>query len=445
MCGIGGLIKSHEVSNELTHKVMECMTLLLAERGKMATGVYSSEGLGTIRKAPVEAKDFKLWPQRYGKVTFVHTRQATIGDPSDNHNNHPIYGTQYVMVHNGCCSMIPDIKDYKYMGKVDSERMLALIETKGLDGLKDFQGSAAIAFCKKTQPDKVWFWKWGNPLALGWVEGYGLFFASTDAILRRTIRRNFSFVHDLFTDVKTFGMTDGDLVEVNLEDMKITKTHLEPTKKAEAILWGGDGYDYGSGKLYDLTGDRKVSRPTAINNKQSSFWDRENYLAGNDSDFDDVMEEAFMQETMARDGGNDFDLLGTTPVVDTCAEAAPSPLPTKSEIVVVNSRVPLESNPILAAMTKRMTPWVKDKLIGRLKKYRKTGRKVTFAIGDREGKILHCLGLDSDLNLDPGTAQATCPRCGRMYSRVEVIRTRDDVVEIWWCTGEQVKETPVLT
>jgi hypothetical protein len=440
MCGIGGLIKSHEVNNELTYKVMSTMTLLLAERGKQATGVYSSEGLGTIRKAPVEPKDFKLWPQRYGQVTFVHTRQATIGDPSDNHNNHPIYGPKYVMVHNGCCSMIPEIKEYKYMGKVDSERLLALVETKGLDGLKDFQGSAAIAFCKKTQPDKVWFWKWGNPLVLGWVDGYGLFFASTDAILRRTIRKNFEHVHSIFTDVKTFGATDGDLIEVNLEDMKITKSRLEPTKKAEAIRWGGDGYDFVSGgKVYDLRGAGNVSRPKVIDRSQSSFWDRENYLTGNDQDFYDAMADAFVQEAVARDDEKDEGLATAVPKVEATAEALVKIETSPSTSMLTEAmKVPLESNPVLAAIPVKMSHWVKDKLLGRMRKARKRGRRVTFAYGTYEGKELHCLGLDSMIRLKVGAINATCPRCGRMYTRTDVIvHSTSEVVEIWWCTGEK--------
>lgn len=248
MCGIGGFIKAEKVSNGFTLGVVQALVEGLEDRGRDATGVYTSEGLGVVRKAPVPASEFKDYPDRYGRVTLVHTRQATVGDPRDNHNNHPIVGPKYVMVHNGCCPSLKRVDGYKYLGEVDSEILLSYIETYGIkEGLKKFSGSAAIAFCEKSSPRKVYFWKWHSPLWLAWVNGYGCVFASTREILNnRVLRQRWVKYKGLFTWAYTYEMDEGDLITLDLDTMEFSQKTVKGAAGAGSgvVIWGDNGYDW---------------------------------------------------------------------------------------------------------------------------------------------------------------------------------------------------------
>ena len=246
MCGIGGFIKAGKVSNGFTLSVVQALVRGLEDRGRDATGVFTSVGLGVVRKSPVPASEFKDYPEGYGRVTLVHTRQATVGDPKDNHNNHPIVGPKYVMVHNGCCPSLKRVDGYKYLGEVDSEILLSYIETYGIkDGLKKFEGSAAVAFCEKSSPSKVYFWKWHSPLWLAWVNGYGCVFASTREILNnRVLRQKWAKYKGLFTWAYIYEMCEGDLVTLDLATMKFSRKTVNGASDSRAALWGDNGYDW---------------------------------------------------------------------------------------------------------------------------------------------------------------------------------------------------------
>jgi glucosamine 6-phosphate synthetase-like amidotransferase/phosphosugar isomerase protein len=244
MCGIGGLIKTNELNNQWVGEILHTLALGLASRGEDATGVYTSEGAGVIRKAPGAAKKFNDWPQHFGKVTFVHTRQGTGGDPKDNRNNHPLYGDRFVLVHNGCVPKMEKLEGYNYQGECDSEVLLSYLETKGIiEGIKALKGSAAFVVCDKYHPTKVWFYAWKNPLNLAVVHGYGIFFASTSDILRATLRSKFKLSKGLFLPAYTTTMSDGDLLELDLATMEFTKSKVEPTAKETVVYWNRDEYD----------------------------------------------------------------------------------------------------------------------------------------------------------------------------------------------------------
>ena len=241
MCGIGGLIKTNELNNHWVGELLHTLTLGLAKRGEDATGVYTSEGAGVIRKQPGAAKDFQEWPQRFGKVTLVHTRQGTGGDPKDNRNNHPLYGEKLLLVHNGCVPRMSKLDGYKYQGECDSEVLLSYLETKGIEeGIKALKGSAAFVVCDKQHPKKVWFYSWRNPLVLAMVPGYGIVFASTGEILKEALKSKFSLDKGLFLPAYCTKLESGDLLELDLETMQFIKTQVEPVEKETTVYWNKD-------------------------------------------------------------------------------------------------------------------------------------------------------------------------------------------------------------
>lgn len=276
MCGIGGFIKSCSVDNKFTLSIMDDLAWELEARGTDATGVYTSDGNGIIRKAPVRASKFNQWPKRLGKVSFIHTRAATQGSKKDNNNNHPVVGPKYVMVHNGMCPSIGRIAGYAYKGEVDTEIFLSHIEEYGLEkGIDGFVGSASIAICERKNPQKVWLWKWHSPLALSYVHGFGIFFASTLDILNLVMRDNFKLTNGLFTSAYTYECNDGDLIEIDLNSMMVTKKTVKPTAVetyASSTSWGGlEGYDYCGPCGYELYDEPDYfSKSKGLTNKDSA-------------------------------------------------------------------------------------------------------------------------------------------------------------------------------
>jgi hypothetical protein len=257
MCGIGGLVKSNGLSNQWTGEFLQQLALLLADRGEDATGCFTSEGAGVVRKAPGAAKDFHEWPTRFGRVNLVHTRQGTGGDPKNILNDHPLVGQKMVLIHNGTCSRMDRITDYPYQGECDSEILLSHLETKGIvEGIKSLKGTGAFAICNKTHPDKLWLYSWKNPLSVAWVNGYGIIFASTMEILRKHLGVQFKRAHGLFLPAFIYKMDDGELLELDVATMNFTRTVQKPEEKElPSIYWGGDEYeafaDWRSGKTQD--------------------------------------------------------------------------------------------------------------------------------------------------------------------------------------------------
>lgn len=124
MCGIGGVIKLGGLSEKDVEK-LKIMSIKLEQRGTDAFGMLVVKDNETrIIKLPVRAKDF--WTQLEfilkdylvgAKAVFVHTREATIGDPQFNKNNHPFEIENYIMAHNG---MVYSFYGYRYYYHYDS-------------------------------------------------------------------------------------------------------------------------------------------------------------------------------------------------------------------------------------------------------------------------------------------------------------------------------------
>jgi len=265
MCGIGGFIKEAKINDEFLREVVIDLTTRLQVRGSDATGVFTSVGNGILRKEPVPATKFKDYPLNYGRVTLVHARQATHGSPKVFYNNHPILSDNYVMVHNGIVWM-DRLKDYNYRGEVDSEILLSYIEKKGIkEGLASLEGTAAAAFCKRFSPNKVWLY--GSPIFMSYIPGSGILFGSTPEIARPVVRKFWKHWLGIFTAGASYVVDEDELLEIDLETMKITSEKIKVKKTKYWNGWRGGSNGYLNNGFQVYSGRRVLTVSTASDNR----------------------------------------------------------------------------------------------------------------------------------------------------------------------------------
>jgi glucosamine 6-phosphate synthetase-like amidotransferase/phosphosugar isomerase protein len=126
------------------------------------------------------AKEDKELPLNYAldgteRLVMLHTRTGTKGSPKQHDNNMPIFSKNFVLIHNGVvqASRLPD---YPYKGEVDSEEILARLETLGLkNAIEGVSGSMAIA-SKRFDEDSLWIYRHSNPIELVYLSDLGLLF-----------------------------------------------------------------------------------------------------------------------------------------------------------------------------------------------------------------------------------------------------------------------------
>lgn len=245
MCGIGGIVLESP-GHALTDKVVKALAWHLRSRGLDAGGIYTAyfNDFYIFKKPGDIAQNFK-YPPKYGRLTLVHTRAATHGDPSDNNNNHPLVGSRYVLIHNGVCSLTPRISDYPYRGQCDSELILAWVERRGLNGLREIRGRAGIAFCEKVNPSYLYLFSWESPICLAYLNGFGYIFASTQEILEKVIISFWGKYKGLFPPAFFYNFKNGDLVSISIEsnEIKLKKIELKNNNYNDfysAEFWWGN-------------------------------------------------------------------------------------------------------------------------------------------------------------------------------------------------------------
>lgn len=275
MCGVLGFLT--DIPSKENLKLFRRALYMSESRGKDATGIaIVQDGNIVIDKAPIVASQYitnvlPKFEEQIAKSNIVlgHTRNATMGKPSDNNNNHPIQSENWVMIHNGMCPSLEKIKDYKYMGDVDSELYLAYIETKGLyEGLPEIRSSSAtVVLINKKNPNKVYFYKNSQPLYFAYDSvSQTLFFASTDDILEAALANKMS----IFTTFQIRKACENYLYEVTINplNLEITKK-LEP-KKAFTTYYPG----YGRGGCSPMYGGRF---------QEEDWWEQDREVAGTSS------------------------------------------------------------------------------------------------------------------------------------------------------------------
>jgi glucosamine 6-phosphate synthetase-like amidotransferase/phosphosugar isomerase protein len=204
MCGIAAISRPEDRSSIADgHRFAFAMALAIEPRGRHATGFgwADLDGHPWYWKTPGKASraifEADLPTHRIHEL-IAHTRYATLGDPSNNDNNHPVVAEGMTLVHNGRVDNHDELFDLagreRRIGQVDSE-CLPLLLTAGLgeshptDLLELVEGVAAIAWLDADTPGALHLARLAvRPLAIGRTKRGDLLASSTVKTLSETAR-----------------------------------------------------------------------------------------------------------------------------------------------------------------------------------------------------------------------------------------------------------------
>ncbi len=233
MCGISGIIPIDKTISP--EKILEVVNHLLTDnqsRGSDATGIASwdiEHDKILVCKQAESAKDFitNLKTEHIFGPTIGHNRAKTRGDPSDPENNHPIFGQNYCIIHNGMVHSMANLEGYKYKGICDTEVLLSYIETFGVKGaIPKIDGSAALAIMSPGDK-KFYLYKHTSPLSITYFPGKAFVFSSTEFPLKK--------VGDILGGEKKWGMfptystidfEEGQLLTIDLKTFAVTTEEI---------------------------------------------------------------------------------------------------------------------------------------------------------------------------------------------------------------------------
>ena len=246
MCGIVGYVGDRQAAEYLLDGLSK-----LEYRGYDSAGIAVFNG-DTIR---VEKSVGRLASLRdkiagdapEGTIGIGHTRWATHGRPSDR-NSHPhadCHG-DFAIVHNGIIENYLPLKEeliakgHEFKSETDTEVVVHLLEElyKGdfeaavREVLRRIEGSYALVFMSKADPDCIICTKQDNPLIIGLGDGENFIASDIPAIIAYT-RRNYI-------------LNDGELAIVKKDSVWISNRKGEPvTKKVFEVNWNAEAAEKG--------------------------------------------------------------------------------------------------------------------------------------------------------------------------------------------------------
>ncbi|MGL5271437.1 MAG: glutamine--fructose-6-phosphate transaminase (isomerizing) [Selenomonadaceae bacterium] len=246
MCGIVGYVGAKQAAPFL----IEGLTRL-EYRGYDSAGiaVFDGEKINvekTVgRLASLKEKIEGCVPQ--GVLGIGHTRWATHGRPSDrNSHPHTDCSGDFVVVHNGIIENYLSLKEslikkgHEFKSETDTEVLAHLLEElyKGdfeaavREVLKRIEGSYALVFMSKHDPDRLICTKKDNPLVIGLGDGENFIASDIPAIIARTRR--------------TYIINDGEMAVVKKDSVWITNREGQPvTKKVFEVNWNAEAAEKG--------------------------------------------------------------------------------------------------------------------------------------------------------------------------------------------------------
>lgn len=210
ICGIGG-VRRYDRNSPINREELFSLLCSLERRGNHATGIAllnvteAGDASIEVHKAPQPAWAFTKDKATEGfieehlsadtSIALLHTRFATVGNPLQNENNHPIADNKVAIVHNGGISNHTYLFNKEKMDRVcetDSDAIRMLLSKynfteKGLLSLSELTGSAAIAAVSVEQPDMLILGRSGSPLSFGFCEDK-LWWASEMGAIQKAVR-----------------------------------------------------------------------------------------------------------------------------------------------------------------------------------------------------------------------------------------------------------------
>lgn len=264
MCGIGFAVKYYE-TKKMPLDTIKTLFTKMEDRGTDASGYYferthNKQLIQRMIKAPLSASELwdeihddkgksqakKKFSQRYqlkGTESFImlHARAKTTGTEYDNNNNMPIFNDDYVLIHNGLIhSSRRD--DYKYMGEVDSEEILANISKLGLEeGIKNSYGSMSIVL-RERNSKYMYIYRRRNPMDIMYLPGEGILYGSSKWEYLRLPTNTFTPEKILFDKnvFRCISLPEHKLYRLNLTKPEMIEVaHIEEHKPTGTTFYGG--------------------------------------------------------------------------------------------------------------------------------------------------------------------------------------------------------------
>lgn len=232
MCGIAGWVLNPGDEKFPLSKIAAILATEIESRGRDATGIctVSKKGRIKVRKSPDKASVFLKRHAGIGdwaRLALIHTRAATQGSPSVNGNNHPIVSGDTIGIHNGMIYNDDALWKKNVLAKrrheVDSEVIFALLDSyRGVTNtLECIDGWMAIAWINQQAPTILNLARGSSsPLEIGVTEKGSLFFASTQAALKK--------IDDIVGGLKMTTLREGDIIEYDGYPENLQVTTFKP-------------------------------------------------------------------------------------------------------------------------------------------------------------------------------------------------------------------------
>jgi len=247
VCGISGIIPlSKDITKEQILEVMKHLILENRSRGGDATGTATwdkEKNEILVCKQADEAKDFvpNLTVEHIWGPTMGHNRAKTRGDPADPENNHPMFGENFCLIHNGVVPSMKNLEGYKYKGQCDTEVLLSYIEQYGVrEAIPKIDGSAAIAIM--SPEDKTFYlYRHTSPIIAAYYPGKAFVFSSTEYPLKRIGSiLGIEKLWGIFTPQLMSEFDEGQLFSIHMDTFEIQH---EIIKIPSSTIYSGNSCD----------------------------------------------------------------------------------------------------------------------------------------------------------------------------------------------------------
>lgn len=267
MCGLLGFFT--EAPSEGHAEDFKALLNYMEIRGVDATGVlvhrpWRKRGTGRwkLLKQAIKPTRFteetlpELMPDiAKSHLVIGHVRAKTIGSSNKPENNHPVEGDKYMVTHNGSVSSTDKVKGYKYKGEVDTELIVAQLENKGLEGLKEVVGTAACIFTDTTkEPPILYIWAHNQTMYIGTTGSpRTIWWSSTEDGLDVVANK----LDGLFYDMAYVKVPEDELFSLSLKKGRTIKVSALGEMKGKR----GSCY-YGSGNYSNYRGNTQGKEDT---------------------------------------------------------------------------------------------------------------------------------------------------------------------------------------